>query len=93
MMRTIRFLLLGCVLFWAQCALVAHEIGHAFHDREDACLECLALPGFAAVPMRLSLRVPPRPGQTGEPAAVPPAPTFASPAPFRSRAPPFFQST
>lgn len=93
MMRAMRFLLLGCVLFWVQCALAEHGIEHAFHDHEEACLECLALPGFAAVPVQLSLHVPPRSGHTDEPAAVPPAPTYSSPAPFRSRAPPLLQST
>lgn len=93
MMRAMRFLLLGCVLFWAQCALAGHGIEHAFHDHEEACLECLALPGFAAVPTQPPRWVVPPVASDRLRVAVPPAPTFSSPAPFRSRAPPLLQST
>jgi hypothetical protein len=87
-----RLLLLCAVLLCAQLALAAHGIAHAFHDHDEVCVECLALPGFAAVPaakLRLPGAVPM--GFKWE-AAVPPAPTFARQLAFRSRAPPLAPS-
>jgi hypothetical protein len=91
-MKTARLLLLSFVLFWAQSAIAGHGIEHAFHEHEDACVECLALPGFAAVPVRPPHLPMPRGQHSGEPVAVLPAPTFASRPAFRSRAPPRFRN-
>ena len=83
-----RLLLLCVVLLWAQLALAAHGIEHAFHDPDEACAECLALPGFAAVPAA-KLQLPcTAPAPLAREAAVPPAPSFAQRLAFHSRAPP-----
>jgi hypothetical protein len=86
-----RLALLAFALLLAQLAMVGHGVEHAFHDSQDTgetCVECLALPGFAAVPAA-KLRLP---GATPAPMArdvtVPPAPTFARHQAFRSRVPP-----
>lgn len=92
MMRALRFLLLGCTLLWTQLALAGHGIDHALQLHDEACLECLALPGFAAVPVFPPQPFVPRVTQAGEPAAVLPAPTFPAPPAFHSRAPPVLQS-
>jgi len=81
-------LLLAVFLLGAQFALAEHGIEHAFHDHDETCIECLALPGFAALPAA-KLRLPgAKPMFFGREAAVPPAPTFARYQAFRSRAPP-----
>lgn len=88
MMRAVRFLLLGLVLLGTQVAALAHGIEHAFHEHDEACVECLALPGMLAVPSApLALPVQAVPVAPAS-AAVPPAPTFLRPLPFQSRAPP-----
>ncbi len=81
-------LLLVVGLLLAQFALVEHGIEHAFHDHDQACAECLALPGMQAVP-KPALRVewPPAVAIAGD-SAVPPAPTFELRLAFRGRAPP-----
>lgn len=50
-MRSIRLILLGLALLGAQLALAAHGIEHAFHEHDEACIECLVLPGFTAMPV------------------------------------------
>jgi hypothetical protein len=90
-MRTFRLLLLGLALLWAQLTLAGHGIEHAFHEHDEACVECLVLPGFASVPA-----LPPRmPCAASAPlvreGAVPPAPTFTLYPAYRSRAPPELQ--
>jgi len=83
-----RLLLLCAVLLWAQQVLLAHGIEHTFHDSDEACVECLALPGFAAVPAA-KLQLPcTAPAPLAREAAVPPAPSFAQCLAFHSRAPP-----
>ena len=91
-MRTFRLLLFGLALLWTQLALTGHGIEHAFHDHDEACAECLALPGFAAMPARPPCLFAPSAAHDDAPVAVPPAPTFAPHPPFRSRAPPSAQS-
>jgi len=76
LMRALRPLLFGLLLLWAQQALLAHGIEHAFHDHDEACVECLALPGFAAVPAA-KLQLPcTAPAPLAREAAAPPAPSF-----------------
>jgi hypothetical protein len=87
--RALKRLLLLCItLILAQLALAGHGIEHAFHEPDEACVECLALPGMQAVPAQVQM--PPLRGAVIIPAtlAVPPAPTFFTPTAFRSRAPP-----
>ena len=88
-----RGLLSLCVLLLlVQTALASHGIEHAFHHDDEACIECLALPGLAALPSRPS----PLPLVVNWPAlqncTVPPASTFWEPHPYLSRGPPTFQS-
>jgi hypothetical protein len=87
-----RLLLLCLTLAWAQIALVGHGIEHALHEPDEACVECLALPGMQAVPAQV--KVPPVPSTIAFQGtfAVPPAPTFALWLAFRGRAPPLLQS-
>ncbi len=87
-----RLLLLCITLVLAQLALAGHGIEHAFHEPDEACVECLALPGMLAVPAQV--RMPLQQGVVDIPAtfAVPPAPTFAQSRAFLSRAPPLLQS-
>lgn len=87
-----RLLLLGFALVLAQLALAEHGIEHAFHDHDEACVECLVLPGMQAVPARI--QTPPALQMAGTPPrfAVLPAPTFAQHLAFDSRAPPYTQS-
>jgi len=87
-----RLLLLCFALVLTQLALAEHGIEHALHDHDEACVECLVLPGMQAVPARI--QTPPALRMAGTPTriAVPPAPTFAQPLAFHSRAPPFTQS-
>lgn len=88
MSRLLRLLLLVASLLWAQFALAEHGIAHALEGHDETCIECLALPGFAALPAApvvLPAAAAQCAAQTG---AVLPAPSFASPLPFRSRAPP-----
>jgi hypothetical protein len=80
-------LVLACVLI-TQFVLAEHGIEHAFHDHEEACIECLALPGFAAVPVQQSRVPPPLSMPAATPATVPPVLVFALHLAFRSRAPP-----
>ncbi len=81
-------LLLLAALIGAQLALVAHGIEHALHDHDEACIECLSLPGMHAVPkpsVRLSLTwAGPEVGDD----LVPQAPSVATHPAFQSRAPP-----
>ena len=91
MMRLPRLLLLCSLLLWAQSALAAHGIEHAFHEHDEACIECLALPGMQAVP-KATVRLPVlRPLTMAGKSAVPPAPTSTLYPAFRSRAPPELQ--
>ncbi len=87
-----RLLLLCITLVLAQIALAGHGIEHVFHESDEVCVECLALPGMLAVPAQV--RMPLQQGTADIPAtlAVPPAPTFAQPRAFLSRAPPALQS-
>jgi len=83
------FLIAGLLL--AQSALLDHGIEHAFHEHEEACVECLALPGMQALPKQAA-GLPPGLALPSElPRAVPPAPTLDRPLAFRSRAPPLRQ--
>ncbi|MFN3883126.1 MAG: hypothetical protein ACK4Q4_00025 [Rhodocyclaceae bacterium] len=91
-MRGLRALLLGFMLVWAQCALAAHAIDHALHEHDEACLECLVMPGFAALPAMPPRLCAPLAAQSRTTRAVLPAPTFARAIPFHSRAPPSLQS-
>lgn len=90
-------LALAAALLFAQLMLAAHGIGHAFEHDADAngevCIECLALAGaHGAPPPVVAMPVPLAAVAVVPDCAVPPAPTFARPAPFRSRAPPPLQS-
>lgn len=88
MMLFPRLLLLCSLLLWAQSALAAHGIEHAFHEHDQACIECLALPGMQAVPKPM-VRLPVlRQLTMAGMSAVPPAPTVALHPAFHSRAPP-----
>lgn len=87
-----RAFLLGFVLLSAQFALAAHGIEHTFHDHDEACIECLALPGMLAMPAPALCLPPALPVPPGQDFTVPPAPTFALHLAFRSRAPPPAQS-
>lgn len=91
-MSILRTLLLGLVLLSVQFALAAHGIEHAFHDRDEACIECLALPGMLAMPAQAPHLPPALPVPTRQDFTAPPAPTFALHLAFRSRAPPPAQS-
>jgi len=87
-----RLLLLCVALLWAQIVLAGHGIEHACQEPDAACVECLALPGFATVPAA-KLRLPaamPEP-EAGKGTVVP-APTLARARAFLSRAPPPLQS-
>jgi len=87
-----RLPLLCVALVWAQIALAGHGIEHACQEPDEACVECLVLPGFATLPAA-KLRLP---SATPEPEArkgtVPLAPTLARARAFLSRAPPPLQS-
>ena len=88
MMRLPRLLLLCSLLLWVQSALAAHGIAHAFHEHDEACIECLMLPGMQAVP-KATVRLPVlRPLTIAGKSAVPPAPSVALHPAFHSRAPP-----
>ncbi len=88
MMRLPRLLLLCSLLLWAQSALAAHGIEHASHDHDEACVECLALPGMQALPAQSVGWGMALPVAKALERAVPPAPTFSLRLAFRSRAPP-----
>lgn len=75
-------------LLYAQLMLAAHGIEHAFHDHDEACIECLALPGFAAVPAQPPMLPAPQAAPAILASAAPPAPSFARHLSFHSRAPP-----
>lgn len=47
-MKTFRELLIGFALLWVQLVLTAPGIEPICPDHDEACSECLALPGFAA---------------------------------------------
>jgi len=81
-------LLLVVGLQGMQFALVEHGIEHAFHEHEEACVECLSLPGMQAVPKQAACLPVLRPLAVTGASAVPPAPTLAFHPVFRSRAPP-----
>jgi hypothetical protein len=91
MSRVLRLLLLALALVLAQATLAAHGIEHAYTGEDSACSECLALPGFAALPAQ-----PPRLLATAPPTPVPalalPSRRCARPLPFHSRAPPRHQN-
>jgi hypothetical protein len=94
MMRLSRslLLLLGLAMLSAQFALAAHGIEHGLRTHDEPCIECLAVPGFVAVPAQPPC-LPPVMAAGGDALrAVPPAPTFPAPLPFRSRAPPVCQN-
>jgi hypothetical protein len=86
-----RLLLLCFALVLTQLALAEHGIQHAFHDHDEACVECLVLPGMQAVPARI--QTPPALRMAGTPTriAVPPAPTFPGRAQGRITAPVFWK--
>lgn len=88
MMRLPRLLLLCSLLLWAQSALAVHGIEHALHDQDEACIECLALPGMQAVPKPTASLPVLRPLTLAGRHAVPSAPTVALHPAFHSRAPP-----
>ncbi|MBA3031505.1 MAG: hypothetical protein KKF85_00200 [Gammaproteobacteria bacterium] len=91
--------LFAATLLFAQAILVGHGIAHAPGHAPDGdataevCYECLALSGIQGAP---PLAAPPPAwvsvARVAADCAVPPAPTFARPAPFLSRAPPSLQS-
>jgi hypothetical protein len=81
-------LLLAIGVLGAQFALVEHSIEHAFHNHDEACVECLALPGMQAVPPQAVGWAMATPVAEVLERAVPPVPTFALQLAFRSRAPP-----
>lgn len=90
--RWLGILLLAACLLGTQFNLAEHGVGHAFHEHDEPCIECLALPGFAAVPAQPPrLRVPSAPHEYAN-SAVPPTPTFGRRLSFRSRAPPQIQN-
>lgn len=91
-MRSLRLILLGLALLGAQLALAAHGIEHPFHEHDEACVECLVLPGFAAMPAPVLAAPAPVTAPMHAGLAVSPASTFPSPQPYRSRAPPVFQN-
>jgi hypothetical protein len=81
-------LLLACSLPGVQLVLVEHGIEHACHDHDDACVECLVLPGMQAVPKQAACLPVQCSSMILGDGAVPPAPTFARWLAFHSRAPP-----
>ncbi|GAB1394334.1 hypothetical protein MASR1M60_24980 [Rhodocyclaceae bacterium] len=87
-----RLLLLCFALVLTQLALAGHGIEHVFHEHDEACVECLVLPGMQGMPARI--QTPPALRMDGTPTciAVPPAPTFTQYLSFHSRAPPLPQS-
>jgi hypothetical protein len=87
-----RLLLLCITLVLAQVALAGHGIEHVFHEPDEACVECLALPGMQAVPVQAPMPLQHGAADTPATLAVPPAPTFAQPRAFLSRGPPLLQS-
>lgn len=99
MRRFWRFASLAAVLLFAQLALTAHGLEHAFgheHDSDgdaEVCIECLALSGMQGAPpaaaQALSVA---QAGGAAACVAVPPVPTFARHRAFLSRAPPILQS-
>lgn len=92
MRRGWHFAGLAAAVLCAQLLLATHGIEHAFHGHDEACLECLVLPGFASVPAPLPRLLPPFTGPAGPAVAALPAPTFARRLSFRSRAPPSLHS-
>ena len=89
--RFLLALLLAIGLLGAQFSLVEHGIEHAFHEHDEACIECLVLPGMLAVPKQIAtLPFLHQMAVTGDD-AVPPAPTLALWLAFRGRAPPLLQ--
>jgi hypothetical protein len=88
MSRLLRLLLLVAALLWAQFALTEHGIAHTLEGHDETCIECLALPGFAALPAAPVVLPAASAKYAAQARAVQPAPSFASPLPFRSRAPP-----
>jgi hypothetical protein len=87
-----RLLLLCLAVVWAQIALAGHGIEHACHEPDEACIECLALPGMQAVPVQVTEPPEPPVAVFQTVFAVPPAPTLARPRTFLSRAPPPLRS-
>jgi hypothetical protein len=99
MRRFWRIASLAVVLLFAQLALAAHGVEHAFgnnHDADEsaeACVECLALSGIQGAPPPACLAPEIRtPAAFADSCAVLSAPTFARHRPFLSRAPPPLQS-
>jgi hypothetical protein len=80
--------LLAFLLFAAQMGLAGHGIEHAFHAEDEACIECLALPGFAAVPAQPPQQPLAAKHTKALGSAVPSAPTLALHLAFHGRAPP-----
>lgn len=87
-MRAVRLLALALTLLLAQLALASHGIAHALSDQDETCVECLALPGFAALPATPAPLAAPAPKRAQEAVAVPPAPSFALARFYPTRAPP-----
>lgn len=72
-MRAFRFLLLTACLLAAQLTLASHGIEHALAEHDAACVECLAMPGFAAVPSMPPCLYAPLAAQVMTAGATPPA--------------------
>lgn len=91
---------LAAAVLCAQFLLAAHGIGHASghdHDHGDetseVCVECLALAGLqGAAPAHGGIPAVPAAADSVTVAAASPAPSFARPQPFLSRAPPTLPS-
>lgn len=91
---------LAAAVLCAQLLLTAHGIGHAFghdHDHGDetseVCVECLALAGLqGAAPPHGGVPAASVAAAIVTVAAASPAPSFARPRPFLSRAPPALPS-
>lgn len=46
----LRLIALAVLLLFAELTLIEHGVEHAGHEDEKACVECLVLPGFTALP-------------------------------------------
>ncbi|WP_126444051.1 hypothetical protein [Sulfuricystis multivorans] len=77
MSRLLRLLLLAATLLWAQFALAEHGVTHALEGGNAACIECQALPGFAALPAVPVVLPRSRVAVAAPASAAPPAPTFS----------------